>query len=77
LIVKFRFCFLRSVFVRKQAATHLKILLFSDSFVLWSQATEVSCMVDCSVVVMRAIEKSKFFNAFFVMLFGGCVCHLF
>jgi len=50
-----------------QAATHLKIPLFSDSFVLRLQATEVSCTVDCSIVAMLVIKKSKFFYAFFIM----------
>jgi len=63
--------------VRKETATHSKILLFSDSFALRSQATEASYMVDCSVVAMLAIEKSKFLNGFYNVFFGVVFVSLF
>jgi len=47
-----------------------KYFFFSDSFVLRSQATEASYTVDCSIIAMLAIKKSKFLNAFFIMFLG-------
>ena len=79
MIVKFRGIFLPLVFVQKETATHSKILLFSDSFALWLQATEASYTVDCSIVAMLAIKKSKFLNAFSSCFLGLCLlpCFLF
>jgi len=44
----------------KEAATHSKILLFSDSFAHWAQSPEGSSMVDYSIATMLAIEKKNF-----------------
>jgi len=52
-----------------------KYFFFSDSFALRLQATEASYTVDCSVVAMLAIEKSKFLNGFYIVFFG-VVCLL-
>jgi len=69
--------FLPLVFVWQETATHSKMLLFSDSFTHWSPSTEGSSTADCGIVAMLAIKKSKFLNAFFIVLLGVAFVALF
>jgi len=77
LIVEFKGIFCHRFLYKRKLQLTQKYFFFSDSFALRSQATEASYTVDCSIVAMLVIEKSKFLNAFFIVFFGVVFVSLF